>query len=74
MLQSMAVCTGQVPAVAADHSDLARILGVSRSSINRWRKLKVAPKPDAGGFRSITPSLQGSGVDAASDMARFTAL
>ena len=54
MLQSMAVSTGQVPAVAADNSDLARILGVSRSSINRWRKLKDAPKPDASGFNNVT--------------------
>jgi DNA-binding transcriptional regulator YdaS (Cro superfamily) len=54
MLQSMAVSTGQVPAVAADNSDLARILGVSRSSLNRWRKLKDAPKPDASGFHDVT--------------------
>ena len=54
MLQSMAVSTGQVPAVAADNSDLARILGVSRSSINRWRKLKDAPKRDASGFHDVT--------------------
>jgi hypothetical protein len=54
MLQSMAVSTGQVPAVASDQSDLARILGVSRSSINRWRKLKDAPKPDASGFHDVT--------------------
>ena len=54
MLQSMAVSTGQVPAVAADNSDLARILGVSRSSINRWRKLKDAPKPDSSGFHDVT--------------------
>ena len=54
MIQSMAVSTGQVPAVAADNSDLARILGVSRSSINRWRKLKDAPKPDASGFHDVT--------------------
>ncbi len=54
MLQSMAVSTGQIPAVASDHSDLARILGVSRNSVNRWRKLKDAPKPNASGFHDFT--------------------
>ena len=53
MLQSMAATAGQAPAVAADLSDLGRILGVSRSSINRWRKRADAPKPDANGFHDV---------------------
>lgn len=55
MLQSMAATAGQTPSVAADHSDLARILGVSRSSINRWRKRADAPHPDANGFHEVQP-------------------
>ena len=53
MLQSMAATAGQAPAVAADLSDLGRILGVSRSSLNRWRKRADAPKPDANGFHDV---------------------
>jgi hypothetical protein len=61
MLQSMAVCTGQVPAVAADHSDLARILGVSRSSINCWRKLKDAQEGVGLGLAAKNSTLCPSG-------------
>lgn len=53
MLQSMAAAAGHTPALAADHSDLSRILGVSRSSINRWRKRADAPKPDSNGFHDV---------------------
>ena len=53
MLQIMAATAGQAPAVAADLSDLGRILRVSRSSINRWRKRADAPKPDANGFHDV---------------------
>lgn len=43
MLQSTAASAGHTQALAADLSDLARTLGVSRSSINRWRKRVDAP-------------------------------
>jgi DNA-binding CsgD family transcriptional regulator len=44
MLQSMATGTGASPATASSYVELAAILGVSRQSINTWKKRKSAPK------------------------------
>ena len=55
MLQSMVANAGNTPATAGDYSELARILGVSRSSINRWRRRADAPQLDANGFHEVAP-------------------
>ncbi len=44
MLQSMATGTGASPATASSYVELAAILGVSRQSINTWKKRKSAPR------------------------------
>ena len=54
-LQSMAASAGQVPAVAGDYSELARILGIARRTMNRWRKRPDAPQSAAGGFIDVSP-------------------
>lgn len=55
MLQSMAVKAGDTPAVAGDYSELARILGIARRTMNRWRKRPDAPPPGANGFHEVKP-------------------
>jgi hypothetical protein len=45
MLQNMAARAGETPAVAGDFSELARILQISRRTMNRWRKHPDAPPP-----------------------------
>ena len=53
MLQSMATGTGAAPATAASYVELAAILGVTRQSINNWKKRKDAPKPAANGTHDV---------------------
>ena len=50
MLQSMGVSTGQVPAVAENYVELAKILGVTRRTPQSGRKRRDAPPPAANGF------------------------
>ena len=53
MLQSMATGTGAAPSTAAIYVELAAILGVTRQSINTWKKRKDAPKPAANGQHDV---------------------
>ena len=53
MLQSMAASTSQAPTVAENYVELANILGVTRRSLQNWRKSKDAPKPAANGFHEV---------------------
>ena len=53
MLQSMASGAGASPATASSYVELAAILGVSRQSINAWKKRKSAPKPAANGLHDV---------------------
>jgi hypothetical protein len=53
MLQSMAATAGQTPTVAANYVELAKILGVTRRTLQNWRKRKDAPKPMANGFHDV---------------------
>jgi hypothetical protein len=53
MLQSLATGTGAAPATAASYVELAAVLGISRQSINAWKKRKDAPKPAANGLHDV---------------------
>lgn len=53
MLQSMASGAGASPSTASSYVELAAILGVSRQSINTWKKRKSAPKPAANGLHDV---------------------
>ena len=53
MLQTLATGTGSAPATAASYVELAAILGVSRQSLNNWKKRKDAPKPAANGLHDV---------------------
>ncbi len=53
MLQSMATGTGPAPATAASYVELAAVLGITRQSINTWKKRKDAPKPAANGLHDV---------------------
>ena len=53
MLQSMATGTGAAPTTAASYVELAAILGISRQSVNAWKKRKDAPKPAANGLHDV---------------------
>jgi hypothetical protein len=53
MLQSMAASTSQAPTVAENYVELANILGVTRRSLQNWRKRKDAPKPASNGFHEV---------------------
>jgi len=53
MLQGMAAEAGQAPTVAENYVELAKLLGVARRTIQRWRKRKDAPKAGAGGFHEL---------------------
>lgn len=57
MLQNMAAKAGDTPAVAGDFSELARILQISRRTMNRWRKYPDAPPPGPDGFEVVKPWL-----------------
>jgi hypothetical protein len=53
MLQSMATGTGAAPTTATNYVELAAILGITRQSINTWKKRKDAPKPAANGLHDV---------------------
>jgi hypothetical protein len=53
MLQSMATGTGAAPTTATNYVELSVILGVTRQSINTWKKRKDAPKPAANGLHDV---------------------
>jgi len=54
MLQSMAALSGPAQATVAENFvDLARILGVTRRTIQNWRRKSDAPKPAANGFHDV---------------------
>jgi hypothetical protein len=53
MLQSLASGSGATPASASSYVELAAILGVTRQSINTWKKRKDAPKPAANGLHDV---------------------
>ncbi len=53
MLQTMATGTGAEPTTAASYVELAAILGITRQSINTWKKRKDAPKAAANGSHDV---------------------
>ena len=53
MLQSMATGTGAAPTTATNYVELAAILGITRQSINTWKKRKDAPKPASNGLHDV---------------------
>jgi hypothetical protein len=53
MLQSMATGTGAAPTTTTHYVELAAILGVTRQSINTWKKRKDAPKPASNGLHDV---------------------
>ena len=53
MLQGMASGAGSTATVAENYVELARILGVTRRSLQNWRKRKDAPKAVANGFHEV---------------------
>jgi hypothetical protein len=53
MLQSLATGTGAAPTTAASFVELAAILGITRQSLNTWKKRKDAPKPAANGLHDV---------------------
>lgn len=44
----------KVSAYALNYVELADILGITRQTINRWRKLKEAPKPLSNGKHNVS--------------------
>jgi len=52
-LQSLAATAGDTPVYAADYTELARLLGVNRRTILRWRKFNDAPQPGPSGFHEV---------------------
>ena len=53
MLQTMATGSGAAPTTAASYVELAAILGVTRQSLNNWKKRKDAPKPSSNGLHDV---------------------
>jgi hypothetical protein len=53
MLQSMATGTGAAPTTAASYVELAAVLGVTRQSVNTWKKRKDAPAPASNGTHDV---------------------
>jgi hypothetical protein len=53
MLQTLATGSGAAPATAASYVELSAILGVTRQSLNNWKKRKDAPKPAANGLHDV---------------------
>lgn len=53
MLQTLATGTGSAPSTAASFVELAAILGVTRQSVNSWKKRKDAPTPAANGNHDV---------------------
>ena len=53
MLQGMAATAGHTPTVAENYVELAKALGVTRRTLQNWRKRKDAPQPAANGFHDV---------------------
>lgn len=53
MLQEMAAGPSQARAVADNYVELAKILNVTRRTLQNWRKRADAPKPAANGFHEV---------------------
>ena len=53
MLQTLATGSGVAPTNAASYVELAAILGVTRQSINNWKKRKDAPNSAANGLHDV---------------------
>ena len=53
MLQTLATGSGAAPTNAASYVELAAILGITRQSLNTWKKRKDAPKPAANGMHDV---------------------
>lgn len=55
MLQNLATATGENagPTHVPNMVELAAVLGVSRQSLNQWKKRKDAPKPAANGLHEV---------------------
>ncbi len=54
MLEDMAASgAGEARTVAENYVELAKILGVTRRTLQNWRKRKDAPKPAANGFHDV---------------------
>jgi hypothetical protein len=53
MLQGMAANAGAAPSVAENYVELAKVLGVTRRSLQNWRKRKDAPESAANGFHDV---------------------
>lgn len=76
MLQTLATGSGAAPATAASYVELAAILGVTRQSINTWKKRKDAPKPAANGLHDVAAwrefmrrhDLKGGVIDSSGDI------
>ena len=54
MLQSMATGSGSSPSTASSYVELAAVLGVTRQSINTWKKRKDSPKPASNGLHDVS--------------------
>ena len=53
MLQTLATGTGAAPTTASSYVELAAILGITRQTINNWKKRKDAPKAAANGLHEV---------------------
>lgn len=53
MLQSMATGSGSAPSTAPSYVELAAILGITRQTLNTWKKRKDAPKPAPNGLHDV---------------------
>ncbi len=53
MLQSMATGSGATPSTAPSYVELAAILGITRQTLNTWKKRKDAPKPAPNGLHDV---------------------
>jgi transcriptional regulator with XRE-family HTH domain len=55
MLQNLATASGENagPTHVPNMVELAAVLGVSRQSLNQWKKRKDAPKPAANGLHEV---------------------
>ena len=53
MLQTLATGTGAAPTTASSYVELAAILGLTRQTINNWKKRKDAPKAAANGLHEV---------------------
>jgi hypothetical protein len=54
MLQGMAATVGHAPSVAENNVELAKVLGVTRRTLQNWRKRADAPAPAANGFHEVS--------------------